>query len=121
MPEFANNKIRIHEVNKPEGDQLIFCYFKLKPDGTYNFHDRDDKVKARDITLDKPFHFRLDEDPETLWTLILTSIVDDPTGVKLSGGWSKSNSKNPSLEDGTYQAQAGGSGEEEPNAASACA
>lgn len=106
----ADNAQRIHiyEVNKADGDDLLFCYFKLQPDDTYNFHDRDHKVKARDITFDVPFKFKLHDDQETEWTLTVSPVSDDPAGEKLGGTWLKSPSSDPSLEDGTYQAQAGG-------------
>ena len=98
-----------------EGQNLVNCYFKQKPDGTYNFHDKDDKVKAQEITVGRAFRFELDEKPGVFWTLTLGSDADEI----LCGNWNDKD--DPSLADGTYQAEAGGSGEEEPNSASACA
>ncbi|HEV8430406.1 MAG TPA: hypothetical protein VGQ41_21055 [Pyrinomonadaceae bacterium] len=97
-----------------DGQNLIGCYFKPKPDDTYNFHDKDDKVKARDIHVGSEFTFELDEVPGVTWHLTLGSNADEV----LKGNWW--DGRDPSLADGSYQAEAGGSGEEEePNAASA--
>lgn len=96
------------------GKDLIGCYFKLKPGGKYNFHDKDKNVKAHDLEIGSQFSFRLDENPAIDWHLTLAG----EEGQMLTGGWQ--NGPDPALADGEYQAQAGGSGEEEPtNAASA--
>ena len=115
MGDISDKKIFIHEVSGGEiGKELIGCYFKEKHDGTYNFHDKDDHVKGRDIRLDTEFSFRLDEHPLVDWHLTLVSNADEV----LKGGWR--DGKDPSEADGEYQAQAGGTAdEEEPNAASA--
>jgi hypothetical protein len=116
MDEANEKKIVIYSVSDIRAHELIGCYFKQKPHDTFNFHARDDKLKARDVKPDnKSFSFRFDDHPDILWTLSLSP----DSGQILRGNWS--DSRDPSLEDGTYQAQAGGGAEEEPNAASACA
>ena len=113
-----SDKIKIKEVSSPEADPLLQCYFKPKQDGTYNFHDKDDRLKRRDITLGSEFSFVLDEVPG-VWHLVLDNDPADPN--LYVGSWKTGTEHDPSLADGTYQAEAGGAGEEEPNAASACA
>jgi hypothetical protein len=103
-----NDKMRIYEVNKPDGDELLLCYFKPKSNGTYTFHNPEHVKKADDITFDKPFTCKLHDDQPTEWTLTLEPDSTDPIGKKYRGTWSKSNDNDPTLEDGTYQAQAGG-------------
>ncbi len=108
--------IYIHEViGGPSGKALIDCYF-LRHGNTYTFFDSDGNQKAGDIKVGDPFWFTLDEVPDVNWTL---SIVNPEGPDKLSGKWS--DSSDPALADGEYQAQAGGTGEEEgdTNAASA--
>ena len=113
MDDDNDKKFVIFSVSDPRADDLIGCYYKSKPENSYNFHGRDDKVKARDIKPDdKDFSFRLDDNPDILWTLNLSP---DSGGI-LTGNWS--DDRDPALEDGTYQAQAGGTAED---AASACA
>jgi len=119
MADKDNDKMRIIEVNKPDGDELLLCYFKPKNNGTYTFHNPEHVKKADDITFGKPFTCKLHVDQPTMWTLTLEPDGSDPIGEKYKGTWSKSNDNDPSLEDGTYQAQAGGTFEED--AASACA
>ena len=108
-----NDKMRIYEVNKPDGDELLLCYFKPKSNGTYTFHNPEHVKKADDITFDKPFTCKLHDDQPTEWTLTLEPDSTDPIGKKYRGTWSKSNDNDPTLEDGTYQAQAGGTLEED--------
>jgi hypothetical protein len=105
-------------IGEPSGQQLLHCYFKEHGD-TYNFHDKDHNVKGRDIKLDEQFRFTLDEDPDVTWSLTILKADGSPDRRKLIGSWN--DNKDPSLADGEYQAQAGGSGEEEPTTASACA
>ncbi len=115
MGDDADKKIFIKNVTGDDiGQLLVGCYFKLKPNGTYTFHDKNDAVKGRDITVDSDFNFRLDEHLAIEWHLDLNSDADEI----LKGNWR--DGKDPSMADGEYQAQAGGSGEEgEINAASA--
>ena len=113
MGDDNDKKSVIYSVSDPRAHDLIGCYYKAKPKDTYNFHSRDDKVKARDVKPDdKGFSFRLDHNPDILWTLTLKP----GSGQILTGNWT--DSRDPALEDGTYQAQAGGAAED---AASACA
>ena len=113
MADMDNDRITIHEVNSPEAHELVKCYFKPKSGGTYNFHNPEHVKKAEDITFDKSFSCKLHDDQQTVWTLTLHPMDDDPTGEKFGGTWAKSNGNDPSLEDGTYQAQAGGTLEED--------
>jgi len=111
MADIEKDKISIYEVNKPEAHELVKCYFKPKSNGTYNFHNPEHVKKAEDVTFDKPFTCKLHDDQSTVWTLTLEP--DDTDPEKFRGTWSKSNDNDPSLEDGTYQAQAGGTFEED--------
>jgi hypothetical protein len=96
------------------GHHLLGCYFKVKNDGKFTFHDKDDHVKGRDIRVGSDFSFTLDEDPGVTWRLTLNSDANEV----LTGNWS--DGRDPSEADGTYQAEAGGSGaEEDASAASA--
>ena len=104
-----NGKIYIDKVS-PGGEDLLGCYFKLKPDGKYNFHDQHHGEKGTDITVGSSFKFRLDQRE---WELSLNEDLE----VILKGDWSHPNQ--PPEGEGTYQAEAGGAGEEEPTAASA--
>ena len=111
MADMDNDRITIHEVNSPEAHELVKCYFKPKSGGTYNFHNPEHVKKAEDITFDKSFSCKLHDDQSTEWTLTLEPDGTDPE--KFHGTWSKSNDNDPTLEDGTYQAQAGGTFEED--------
>lgn len=113
-----DKKLYIDEVIGGEiGQLLIDCYFKLKPDGKYTFHEQNHAIKGHDIQVGSEFTFRLDQDPLILWHLTVTS----NDGKVLKGNWW--DGKDASAADGEYQAQAGGTGEEgeedESNAASA--
>lgn len=88
------------------GQDLIGCYFKLKADGKFTFHDKDKNPKAHDISVGSQFSFRLDENPGIDWHLTL----GEETEEFLRGGWQ--DGPDPAEADGEYQAQAGGSGEE---------
>lgn len=99
-------------VGREEGQKLIGCYFTQKPDGAYNFHSQNHIVKGREIRVGRSFRFFLEDAPGVFWTLTLNSDADEV----LCGTWN--DKENPSLEEGTFQAQAGGNAED---AASACA
>ena len=87
MPEPEEKRIPIKSfTGNEEGQNLVNCYFKQKPDGTYNFHDKDDKVKAREITVGRAFRFELDEKPGVFWTLTLVRKLERQ-GRPQSGGW----------------------------------
>ena len=105
-------------IGGTSGERLLKCYFKEHGD-TYNFHDKDHSVKGRDIKLNEEFCFTLDGDPDVNWCLLINSAEGPPDTRKLTGNWN--DGKDPSAADGEYQAQAGGSGEEEPTSASAYA
>jgi hypothetical protein len=109
MGDISEKRILIKSTSGGEiGELLHHCYFKLKPDGTYTFHDKDDHVKARKVTVGGPgFSFRLDENPAIEWHLTLNSDASE----QLDGSWR--NGQDPAMADGEYQAQAGGSEEEE--------
>ena len=113
MADNDNQRIGIYAVNKPEGHELVLCYFKRKAGGTYNFHNPEHVKKADDIEFNKAFSCKLHDDQQTIWTLTLSPVDGDPTGEQFQGTWSKSDNSDPSLEDGTYQAQAGGTMEED--------
>ena len=100
------------------GEDLVECFYMPKPNDKFNFHDKDKNVKKRDITLGKEFSVVLDEAPETVWHLTLSQNPEDPDPNQYEGTWRTG--IDPGMAEGTYQAEAGGSGEEEePNAASA--
>jgi hypothetical protein len=102
-------------IGREEGHKLVDCYFtqlQLEPGNVYNFHARDGKVKGRQITVGRTFRFELDDAPGVFWILTLNSDTDEV----LCGSWN--DKKDPTMEDGTFQAQAGGNVED---AASACA
>lgn len=119
MGDTKDKEIYIHNViGGPSGEALIDCYF-TKHGNIFSFYDSDGTEKAKDIKVGEDFHFTLDGVPDVNWTLSITN----PEGPdKLSGKWS--DSSDPALADGEYQAQAGGTGEEggeegDTNAASA--
>ena len=94
------------------GDDLIDCYFKLKNDGTYDFHDKDDHTKCSGLTVGSASpSFQLDEYPDIDWTITLTEPCTD---TEVNGNWSSSSAgAAEDQEDGTFQAQAGGGADEE--------
>lgn len=99
-----SDKIPIDNITgDPDGHDLMGCYFKPKHDGDFNFHDKDDHTKARDLKVGSSFSFKLDEYPDTMWHL--TIVTASPTQV--TGTWN-CDKGNPILADGGYQAQAGG-------------
>jgi len=115
MGDTKDKQIVIHEISSggESGQALIDCYY-IRHGNIYTFYDKDGTEKAGDIKVGEDFWFTLDELPHVNWTLSITN----PEGPdKLAGKWN--NSVDPSLADGSYQAQAGGSGEEgDANAAS---
>ena len=115
MADKNDKNIYIHNVIGGEsGKALIDCYF-VRQGNTYTFYDSDGTEKATDIKVGEDFSFPLDHVPDVNWTLSITNPVGPD---KLLGKWS--DSSDPALADGSYQAEAGGSGDpEEPNAASA--
>ena len=96
------NKIIIDSVS-PEGigDDLKGCYYKARNDGTFDFFDKGNKVKARDLKQGSQFSFNLDEVPGIDWHLTITAITE----LTVNGDWSDGPEGEP---DGTYQGQAGG-------------
>ena len=99
-------KIIIDKV-APEGigDELKGCYFKPRNDGTFDFFDKDGKIKARDVTEGGTFCFDLDGLPGVEWTLKVNAI----TALNVDGNWTdKPNVENVGEPEGTYQGQAGG-------------
>ena len=112
MGEIKDKQILIHAVIGGEsGKALKECYF-IRHGNTYTFFDKDGNEKAGDIKVGEDFSFTLDGMPDVNWTLSITN----PEGpAKLSGKWK--DSTNPIEADGEYQAQAGGTGEEEDTSA----
>lgn len=112
-----DKQILIKEITSggQQGDALINCYF-IRHGNTYTFYDHDGNEKAGDIKVGEDFWFTLNDLPDVNWTLSITN----PEGPdKLRGKWN--DSANPTLADGSYQAEAGGSGEEEGDANAASA
>jgi hypothetical protein len=96
-----------------EGKHLVDCYFVPKSQDTFDFFDKEHKEKKQDVRLGEPFSFDLDLHR---YTLTLDPEPDKPGGYW--GPWRTG--ADPAMAEGTYQAEAGGSGEEEePNRASA--
>jgi len=116
MGDTKDKEIVINRITSGglSGEALKGCYY-MGQGNNYTFYDKDGNEKAGNIKVGKPFSFILDELQHVNWTLSITN----PTGPdKLLGSWS--NNVDPSLADGSYQAEAGGSGEEgDANAASA--
>ncbi len=103
-----------------DGHKLLGCYFVQHGDSdTYSFFGKDDKMKVPDVRVGSEFQFKLDDSPDINWTLTLAEVDQTLARKKMRGGWN--DSRDPNQADGTYQAEAGGSGEEEPNAAGAYA
>ena len=101
-------------IGGPQGRHLVDCYYVPKNNGdSYDFFDKEDKPKKENVKIGEEFSFDLD-----FQTYHLTL---DPDPDKPNGYWGPwRTDSNPAMADGTYQAEAGGSGEEEePNAASA--
>lgn len=117
MGEKQDKNIVINDIVGGDSGQLLMgCYF-TRHGNTYNFYDSDGNEKGTDIKVNDPFHFKLDGHPEIDWTLAITNPVGPD---KLLGSWT--DNVDPTLADGSYQAEAGGTGEEEEgdaNAASA--
>ena len=99
-----------------EGKHLVDCYYMPKNnDDTYDFFDKEHKEKHKGVKIGEPFSFDLDLHH---YTLTLDPDPDKPGGYW--GPWSTTPTSDPGMAEGTYQAEAGGSGEEEePSAASA--
>lgn len=107
----------IIKLVEPEGigDDLKGCYYKPKNDGTFDFYDKDGKVKARNLTPGKSFSFDLDGVPGIEWTLTINTITE----LEVTGNWTDVPQGGEVGEpEGTYQGQAGG-GFDAENAASA--
>ena len=119
MSDPKDTPIYIHEIiGGDSGKALIDCWF-IRHGNTYSFYDKDGTEKASDVKVGESFPFTLDGMPDVDWTLAITNPVGPD---KLRGTWT--NTVDPTLADGEYQAQAGGTGEEEgededTNAASA--
>lgn len=96
------------------GKDLKGCYFKYKGEGTYDFHDKDGKEKCKNLIIGAGCGFTLDENPNIGWTITLK----EPCSEKLiNGDWTNTVPHATQEEGGTFQGQAGGTGEE-ANAAS---
>jgi hypothetical protein len=94
-----------------DGDDLINCYFKVKNDDTYDFHDKDDHTKCTGMTVGSSCSFSLDEDPGITWTITLTAPC---TETEVNGSWTaQSDEFEAEQEGGTFQAQAGGGADDE--------
>src|SRR5690349_23677452 len=105
------DKITVDTFNgDSDGGDLIDCYFKLKHDGTYDFHDKDDHTKCTGLTVGTPSpSFQLDEFPDIDWTITL---VNPCTSTEVNGDWF-SESDESTQDGGTFQAQSGGGIEED--------
>ena len=101
-----SDRIPIDNVTgDPDGHDLMGCYFKPKHDGDFNFHDKDEHIKARDLNVGSSFSFTLDGHPATTWHLTIVTA----SATEVTGNWKADKGKgDPSLADGGYQAQAGG-------------
>jgi hypothetical protein len=96
------------------GKDLKGCYFKYKGEGNYDFHDKDGKEKCKDLRIGSGCGFTLDEKPRIGWIITL----HEPCSDKLvNGDWTNTVPDSSAEEGGTFQGQAGGTGEE-ANAAS---
>lgn len=100
----------------PTGADLKGCYFKLKANGTYDFHDKDGKEKCKDLTIGSGCNFTLDESPHIQWTITLTPPCSE---LVVNGEWTNDVRRDTEEEGGTFQGQAGGTWEEDASAASA--
>ena len=98
------------------GKDLKGCYFKYKEShDSYDFHDKDDKEKCKDLKVGRPCSFVLDEKPHITWTIALTPPCNE---LVVNGGWSNTVKNDVGEEGGTFQAQAGGNMDTEASAAS---
>lgn len=99
------------------GADLKGCYFKYKATSdSYDFHDKDDKEKCKDLKIGSGCSFTLDENPDIIWTIGLTPPC---TEIIVNGSWGNTVGGDVGEEGGTFQAQAGGTWEEDASAASA--
>ena len=99
------------------GADLKGCYFKYnKSKETYDFHDKDGKEKCKDLSVGSGCSFDLDGQPHIQWTISLTPPCSE---LVVNGGWSNTVGGDVGEEGGTFQAQAGGTFEEDASAASA--
>lgn len=100
-----SDRITIDQTTGPiAGEGLMKCYFKPKKDDTYNFHDKDEKIQAMDLTVGSIFSFTLDEYPHIEYTLTIVT----GSKIEVTGTWKTKDKGAPAEEDGGYQAQAGG-------------
>jgi hypothetical protein len=115
MGDPKDKNIYIHLVEGGDsGKDLLGCWY-IRHGNTYDFYDKDRTRLKEGIKVDEPFEVVLDGLPDVHWNLAITNPVGPD---KLAGIWS--NNIDPTLADGSYQAEAGGTGEEEdPHAASA--
>lgn len=97
------------------GADLKGCYFKLKGNGTYDFHDKDGKEKCKDLTIGSGCQFTLDEYPNIHWSIAL---IPPCSELVVNGEWSNDVRNDTGEEGGTFQGQAGGT-VEDASAASA--
>ena len=105
-----NQKIKIDFVSSAKGDHLKDCYFVQTSDGTFDFHDKNGHRVHQNIPLGSSFEFNFPGDSKT-WMLTLGEVLH------VEGSWKDG----PGDAEGSYQAQAGGSGAGEEGAASAYA
>jgi len=111
-----SEKLTIDKIHGgTHGNDLKGCYFTQREDGSFNFHDKDDRVIAQKVSVGSSFEFKLDEDKKPNWTLKITAT---PV-VLIQGTWW--DGQDPAGAEGGYQAQAGGTVEGEESAASASA
>lgn len=115
-----SDKIKINRIEGEKvGNDLKGCYFLNAADGTYSFYDKNPNNPRNPILtgIRDGFdsEFRLEDYPDILWGINIYNISDSAA----NGFWSSGNTETPGS--GTFQAQAGGTGEPEPEASSATA
>ena len=120
------DKIKITDVEGGnDRDDLKNCYFQPVSAGVYNLYAQDNTLLASEITSGSSFQFTLQD---LIWTIPNPANVANPFVIdpkRASGSWIINGPASPLPEEGdesgTFQAQAGGSGDPEEEASSAYA
>ncbi len=120
MPE----KIRITDVEGGnDRDDLKNCYFEATSNGVYNLYSQNNGTLATDIVSGSSFQFTLDN---LIWTIPNPADPAHPFVIeprRAHGSWVINGISLPGPpeegdgESGTFQAQAGGSGDPEETSA----